>query len=257
MQIKGLWVPIVTPFFRGQLDEESLAALVREIESNVDGFVPCLSSGEGGKMTSELWERVVTIVVHSTSKPVAAGILNVSREKIGEFSEKAKMLGCVTVAIPLQGEDAQAQKSFCKEISDTSHLPIILYNTENVHIDTADALIDIAQYPNIVSLKDSSQNSEFFQEALRVKKEGKITLSILQGMENHLLDSAGCDGYLISLANVEPKLCKDLLNNPSKELNDVVMKKWDEFNLASETWYVGIKQALFARGKIKSAELIS
>lgn len=76
-------------------------------------------------------------------------------------------------------------------------------------------------------------------------------------MENQLLASVGCDGYLVALANVEPTLCKEMFSNPSKELNDEVMKKWDEFNLASETWYVGIKQALFARGKIKSAELIS
>ena len=257
LQIRGLWVPIITPFFQGQLDEESLIALIKDMDPNVDGFVPCLSSGEGGKMNDALWERVVTIVVRNTNKPVAAGILHSAMEKIVKLSEKAKALGCIAVAIPLQGESAEDQKNFCKEISDNSHLPIILYNTEKVHIDSADTLIEIAQNASIISLKDSSQNDNFFQEALRIKREGKATLSLLQGMENKLLSSAGCDGYLISLANVEPVLCKNLLNNPSEALNDEVMKRWDEFNLASETWYVGIKKALFSRGKIKSAELIS
>jgi 4-hydroxy-tetrahydrodipicolinate synthase len=256
VQIKGLWVPIITPFFQGQLDEESLVSLVKEIENQIDGFVPCLSSGEGGNMNADLWERVVKIVIENTNKPVAVGILNPLMRKIIELSEKAKSLGCVAVAIPLQGEDTEAQISFCKEISDKSQLPIILYNTEKIHIDTIDALSAIDQYPNIVSLKDSSQNQKFFSEAVRNRKEGKINLSILQGMENQLLESAGCDGYLISLANVEPGLCKSMLNNPIKEVNDEVMKKWVEFNLASETWFIGIKEALFARGKIKSAELI-
>ncbi len=257
LQLNGLWVPLITPFFRGRFDGESLARLVREVEPFVDGFVPCLSSGEGGKMTDDLWEEVVKVVLGSTKKPVAVGILSKSLEKIIDLSARAKALGCVALAVPLQGEDPEVQKSFCKELSDNSSLPVILYNTEKIHIDTADVLVAVAQNANIIALKDSSQNQEFFQEIIKFKQEGKISLSIFQGMENQLLGSNGCDGYLLSLANVEPKLCRDMFTSPTKELNDEVMKKWDELDLASATWYVGIKQVLFSRGVIKSAELIT
>jgi len=257
LQINGLWVPIVTPFFEGRLDEESLVALVKDIENQVDGFVPCLSSGEGNKMDDELWEKVVKIVIENTSKSVAVGILDASMAKIIDLSEKAKNLGCVAITIPLQDIDAEAQIRFCKEVSDKSYLPIILYNTEGVHIGSVDVLMEIDRNENIVSLKDSSGNQKFFNEAVQAKGEGKIELSILQGMENQLLESAGCDGYLIALANIEAKLCQDMYIDPSKELNNEVMRKWIEFNLGSATWYVGIKQSLFSRGKIKSAELIS
>lgn len=256
LQINGLWVPLITPFFQGQLDEESLVKLVKAIEPHIDGFVPCLSSGEGGKMTDALWESVVKIVIENTDKPVAVGILNPSMEKILELSEKAKILGCVAVVVPLQGDDIQSKKSFCKELSNKSYLPIILYNTEKVHIDSVEDLVDLTKGSSIISLKDSSQNKSFFKAMVQIKKEGRTRLSVLQGMENQLLESVGCDGFLLALANVEPELCKNMLSNPSKELNDEVMRQWDELDLASDTWYVGVKQALFSRNIIKSLELI-
>ncbi len=135
-------------------------------------------------------------------------------------------------------------------------MPVVLYNTEKIHINDIDALVEIAGYKNIVAIKDSSRNQNFFDEMLRLKREGKIDVSILQGMENQLLESAGCDGYLIALANLEPKLCQEMLHLSSKELNNQIMKKWDEFNLGSETWYVSVKEALASRGIIKSSELI-
>ncbi len=256
LQIKGLWVPLITPFYKRQFDKESLIKLIKETEPYVDGFVPCLSSGEGEKMSVELWEDVIQTVAENISKPIAAGILNVSHEKIKELSKKAHKLGCIAVVIPLQGHDSDAQRKFCREISDRSVLPIILYNTEKINIHTLDMLLDINRNQKIIAIKDSSQNQNFFDEMLKSKKEGRINISILQGMENKLLESRGCDGYLISLANVEPKLCREMFNNPSMELNNKIMNKWDTFNLASETWYIGIKDALASRGIITSAELI-
>ncbi len=255
-EIKGLWAPIVTPFFEGRFDKDSLAKLIRKIEPDVDGFVPCLSSGEGDKMSEEVWTEVIKAVKENTSKPVAAGILRSDMQEIIDFSRKAESLGCIAVAIPLQGGDAANQKDFCREISDRSMLPILLYNTEKIHIDDLSLLKEIDISSNIISLKDSSQNQEFFNKAADARKRGEIGMSILQGMENQLLESAGCDGFLVSLANLEPKLCRDILERPSEELKAQIMSKWDEFGLASETWYKGIKQALFSRGIIKSAEPI-
>ena len=254
LQIKGLWVPLITPFYRGEFDRASMINLMKEIEPFVDGLVPCLSSGEGEKMTNQLWEEILKTVAENTDKPVAVGILRNSIAEIAALSEKAKQYGCIAIAVTMQGENDDDRKRFSEEISLRSALLVILYNTEKVHISDTDTLVDISHNENIVALKDSSQNQEFFNEALQVKREGKLSLSILQGMENQLLESAGCDGYLISLANVEPKLCKDMFLKPSPELNDQIMEKWGGLNLASENWFVGIKESLASRGIIKSSE---
>jgi 4-hydroxy-tetrahydrodipicolinate synthase len=256
LQIKGVWAPLVTPFDQGKFDSISMINLIKEIEPLVDGFVPCLSSGEGSKMSDELWGEVLKTVVQNTQKPVVVGILRDSIAEIISLSKIAKSSGCVAIVAPLQGSSSEEQRSFCKEVSDKSALPVVIYNTEKKHIDSPDNLIAISKNENIISLKDSSQNQKFFDAIVQMKKNKIIDMSIFQGMENQLLESVGCDGYLISLANVEPQLCKEMFNNPSEGLNQEIMKKRDEFSLASEDWFVGIKKALAFRGVIKSAELI-
>jgi 4-hydroxy-tetrahydrodipicolinate synthase len=255
-EIKGLWVPLITPFNEGKLDVESLVKLVKSIESAVDGFVPCLSSGEGDQMTEEVWRNVLNVVLKNTEKPVVAGILNPSLEKIADLSVIAKSLGCVAVAIPLQRVNTKERKEFCKEISQSSALPIILYNTEKINFDDVEDIRELSQYKNIVAIKDSSQNQGFFKKLVEAKKQGEVGISILQGMENQLFESAGCDGYLISLANVDPELCKEMFEHPSEERNAKIMEYWEYLNLASESWYMGIKNALVSKNVIKSAELI-
>src|SRR6201986_3117637 len=51
-QLQGLWLPLVTPFRDGALDELSLRRLVRHYASGpVDGFILGATSGEGLLLT--------------------------------------------------------------------------------------------------------------------------------------------------------------------------------------------------------------
>ena len=243
--INGLWIPLLTPFFNGALDQDSLHTLIKKLEPYADGFVPCLATGEGEYMSNELWIEVIKFVSESTEKPIVAGILRQDVKEIKTLSEVAKAQGCVAVVIPIQ------------EVSADSALPAILYNTETKPIKDLTILIELSQNKNIIAIKDSSRDQKFFDEMVTAKKEGKINLTILQGMENQLLASAGCDGYLIALANIEPQLCNEMFEHPSKDLNDVIMQKWDEYGLDSERYYLNLKQILAKRGEFKSPEPIS
>jgi len=82
-----------------------------------------------------------------------------------------------------------------------------------------------------------------------------LKMSVLQGMENQLLQSKGCDGYLISLGNVEPQLCKTMFENPTEENNQKVLAKFWEYNLGGE-WFITLKALLYSRGIIRSAEQV-
>jgi 4-hydroxy-tetrahydrodipicolinate synthase len=256
LQIKGLWVPLLTPFYKGQLDKNSLLKLIKSVEPYVDGFVPCLTTGEGFKMDNEVWSEVIKFVKENTQKPVAVGILKESLEDITMFSRLAKTYGCVAVVVAVQGTTADEQTEFCHQLSDKSDLPVIIYNTEKVHIDKVETLEKVSKERNIIAIKDSSGNQDFFDGIVSAKNEGKIDIAVLQGMENQLLASKGCDGYLIALANAEPELCKMMFENPTPELNNQIMHKWDEYNLASDTWYKDLKQTMADNGVIASAELI-
>jgi 4-hydroxy-tetrahydrodipicolinate synthase len=256
-QIKGLWVPLVTPFYEGEIDKQSLVCLTKEIEPYVDGFVPCLSSGEGQKLSRLQWESVVEIVRNATAKPVAAGILRDSIDEIIAMIHAASDRGCATVVVAIQGKTREEQKAFCDQLSHGSALPVILYNTERAPVTDAETMIEIAKLENIIAIKDSSERDAFFASLLHLKKEAGVEISILQGMENKLLISQGCDGYLIALANVEPALSGEMFLHPTAALNATVMEKWREYDLASEEWYASMKRALAARGIIRSAALVS
>ena len=62
-QLQGLWLPLVTPFRDGALDEPSLRQLVRHYASGpVDGFILGATSGEGMALSTDELEGLVSVV---------------------------------------------------------------------------------------------------------------------------------------------------------------------------------------------------
>ena len=61
-RLQGLWLPLVTPFRDGELDEASLRRLVRHYAAGpVDGFILAATSGEGMSLRADELERLVTV----------------------------------------------------------------------------------------------------------------------------------------------------------------------------------------------------
>ena len=61
-QLQGLWLPLVTPFRDGKLDEASLRRLVRHYATGpVDGLILAATSGEGLTLGVAELERVVAL----------------------------------------------------------------------------------------------------------------------------------------------------------------------------------------------------
>jgi 4-hydroxy-tetrahydrodipicolinate synthase len=76
MELFGIYVPLITPFKDGKVDEPGLKILVEHfIAEGATGLVPCGTTGESATMSVEEHERVVEIVVAQTAKrvPVIAG----------------------------------------------------------------------------------------------------------------------------------------------------------------------------------------
>src|SRR5262245_33182610 len=61
-RLHGLWLPLITPFRHGELDEASLRRLVRHYAAGpVDGFILAATSGEGMSLRTDELERLVTV----------------------------------------------------------------------------------------------------------------------------------------------------------------------------------------------------
>ena len=61
--LRGLWLPLVTPFRGGSLDETSLRRLTRNyLAQAIDGFILAATSGEGMTLKPQELDRLVAIV---------------------------------------------------------------------------------------------------------------------------------------------------------------------------------------------------
>src|SRR5215468_10993573 len=82
-QLHGLWLPLVTPFRGGELDETSLRRLVRHYASlPVDGFILAATSGEGMSLSMGELERLVALTRTEISAgpryiPILLGLSNI------------------------------------------------------------------------------------------------------------------------------------------------------------------------------------
>jgi dihydrodipicolinate synthase/N-acetylneuraminate lyase len=169
----------------------------------------------------------------------------------------AKELGAtgITVAVP-SNNDSETYEYF-KMLTEQQDLPLIIYNTESKHIQSLETVQKLNQLNDkILAIKDSSDHRDLFAEICKLRVDGTLNLSILEGMENRLKTLPGCDGYLISLLNLEPELCRVMLEKNDDETNRTVYELFHKYNLGAD-WFVSIKAFLCARGVIASSEQVN
>ena len=71
----GLWIPLVTPFRRGEVDHHALAALTRSLSSaGIQGLVVCGSTGESASLDDEEQLECLRTVATHTPLPVVMGV---------------------------------------------------------------------------------------------------------------------------------------------------------------------------------------
>src|SRR6201991_3659448 len=86
--LQGLWLPLVTPFRNGELDETSLKRLVRHYaDGPIDGLILAATSGEGMSLAMSELERLVAIVRAEVSSsrryiPICLGLSGASTHKM-------------------------------------------------------------------------------------------------------------------------------------------------------------------------------
>jgi len=253
--ITGLFVPLVTPFYRGEFDEISMKKLVKFLNSSVDGFIPCLSSGEGKNLSVKEWENVINTVSASTKKPVFAGILRSDEKEIFTLIKKANSFPCTGIVIPTLYKADEKNLQYIKQAVDFSKKQIMLYNTEEYPLKSLETIKKLDSLSKIVAMKDSSMNVLSFKKLVALKNKNKLDMNVFQGMEHLLLQSAGCNGFVISLLNTEPKLCRTIFQKQDSLTNDKIIAKFWEQNLGGN-WYISLKAILHERGIIRSAEEI-
>ncbi|MDY0225267.1 dihydrodipicolinate synthase [Desulfomicrobium apsheronum] len=134
MQFKGAFTALVTPFSNGQLDEEAYRQLIEwQIQSGINGVVPCGTTGESATMSHDEHKRVIRICVDQVKGrvPVLAGAGSNNTAEAVELTRFAKEAGAdgALLITPYYNKPTQeGLYQHFKRIAEEVSMPFILYN---------------------------------------------------------------------------------------------------------------------------------
>ena len=212
-RLHGLWLPLVTPFRDGQLDEPSLRRLVEHYaDGPVDGLILAATSGEGMTLDMVELEKLVSLTRaamagHGRTLPICLGLSGASTSKMQDALDEtaAWPIDGYLIASPYYSRPSQrGLLQHFTTLADHASWPIVLYNIpyrSAVNL-TNETLLKLAQHPNIVGMKDCSADREQSIDLLRRRPPN---FCVLTGEDAQYFDALtdGADGAILLSAHLE------------------------------------------------------
>ena len=267
MKVKGLWVPVVTPFENEELDMVSYEKLVNHyINEGVHGLMPLGTTGETPTLSEKEYEEIVckTMEVINGRVPVIIGLGgNCTRSVIDKLkvAEKHKVQGILSVSPYYNRPDQRGIYEHFKKISESTDLDIVLYNIpyrtgRNMENET---ILRLSEEKNIVGVKDASGD---FNKTIELLLNKPDEFSVLSGEDNLFYSSLllGGDGGVTASAHLKTrdfiKVYDYIQNNDAKAALEI----WKEISpmiplLFKEPNPTPIKYMLKKMGLINSDEV--
>ncbi len=267
MKIKGVLVPIITPFVGGKVDFESYKKIIKYYSNKgVTGFAPLATTGETPTLSDYEYESILekTIEYNEDNLPIYVGFGGNNTEKMAKDIkklEKYKIQGVLSVCPYYNRPDQRGIYQHFKRISESTPLDIVLYNIpyrtgRNIENDTTRRL---AELKNIVGIKDAcgdfSQSSELL---LNRPKD----FSILTGEDAFFYSTLmlGGDGGILASAHLNTEKFIEIYKKVQDNDHIKALEIWKTVAsliplLFEEPNPAPIKYCLYKLGLIKSQEL--
>ena len=217
MDLSGIFPPICTPFLAdGEFSPHKLRANVEKWSgAGIAGFCATGSTGEAKLLIHDeklkLWQTLRDAAPDQTL--IAGASAESVRETILLINEAAAIgYGAALVLTPhyFKGQmlRPENQLTFFRATADGAKIPVIIYNfPQNTGIDLAvESVIQLAQHPNIIGIKESSGSVE---KVTRLVNETPAAFQVMSGSATTLYASfcAGIVGAILAFANPAPRAC--------------------------------------------------
>ena len=185
--LHGLWLPLVTPFRNGELDEASLRRLVRHYAGlPVNGLILAATTGESLTLEPEEIERLVSTVRDearaSRDLPILLGLSGSNTRALVDTLQRtaAWPIDGYLISCPYYSRPSQRGLQLHFEaLADRASHPVLIYNIPyrtGVNLGN-DATLRLADHPNIVGLKDCSAERGQSLDLLRRRPSGFAVLT--------------------------------------------------------------------------------
>ncbi|WP_282606041.1 4-hydroxy-tetrahydrodipicolinate synthase [Pelagibius sp. Alg239-R121] len=268
--LSGLWLPLITPFRDGALDAASVRRLVSHyLAEAVDGLILAATTGEAMTLDETEVEQLVSIsaeVIADSGKPLPLylGLSGSDTRKLAKtLAHTANWpIQGYLIACPYYSRPSQAglYQHFAA-LSEGTEKPILIYNIPyrtGVNLGN-ETLLQLAERPNIVGLKDCCADAAQSFELLRDRPSG---FSVLTG-EDALFYSAlsqGADGGILASGHVMTAAFADIRNRLLRGDQPGALSDWQQLSsvpklLFSEPSPSAVKHWLWRGGLIDSPEV--
>ncbi|MBN2518293.1 MAG: 4-hydroxy-tetrahydrodipicolinate synthase [Candidatus Altiarchaeota archaeon] len=212
LDFSGAYTALVTPFDEANsIDEKGLVKNIKfQLDRGIDGLVPVGTTGESPTLTPEEHELLIEITVkHAKGKArVIAGTGSNNTQEAVHYTKFAEEAGAdaALVITPYYNKPTQeGLYQHYKKLSEEVDIPIIIYNVPSRtgrNIDAA-TVLKLAEFDNIVGVKEASCNMDQIMEIIRKAPEGFTMLSGEDSWTYAML-CLGAHGVISVASNVAP-----------------------------------------------------
>lgn len=203
-QISGLWLPLITPFKDGAVDFASYERLIDHyIGMGVDGLFPLGTTGESPTLDEAEIDELVDRTVTRTARrvPVFVGVGgNATRKVAKELKrlERFDFAGIVSVCPYYNRPSQDGLLAHFRSLAAATDRAIVIYNIPYrtaVNLSN-DSLLELAEVPNIVGVKDSSGSVAQSLELLARKPKDFAVLTGEDALYFTMMANGGDGGIL-------------------------------------------------------------
>jgi 4-hydroxy-tetrahydrodipicolinate synthase len=266
MQLGGIWIPIITPFYNGEIDFASYKELVEYYISNgIAGLIPVGTTGESPTISDYELEQLTekTLEYSSNRIHVFIGVGgNYTNQVVNRLKliEKYPIEGILSLSPYFNNPNQVGIYEHYKRIAESTSKNILIYNIPyrtSVNIENK-TIYKLAEIKNIIGMKDSSGNL-------------KQTMELLLGPPSNFKVFAGDDvlfysmlelgavGAILASAHILPNKFVDIYTKVQSKDNDSALGIWKALypiipSLFKEPSPAPIKYCLERAGLIRSRE---
>ncbi|WP_315779268.1 MULTISPECIES: 4-hydroxy-tetrahydrodipicolinate synthase [unclassified Bradyrhizobium] len=235
-RLQGLWLPLITPFRDGALDEPSLRNLVRHYAAKpIDGLVLGATSGEGLALSWDERARLISVVrdeldATGRSLPICLGVGGVATAEVSASLDRTAEWPIDFYLISSPPYVRPSQRGLLAHftaLADRTTHPIVLYNIpyrSAVGLDN-ETLLRLAQHPAVAGLKDCCANRMQTRDLIARRPPG---FRILTGEDAQSFDAlqAGADGAILLSAHLETETFAAILQHVKAGRHDAAAACW-------------------------------
>lgn len=209
---RGVFPAATTEFRANQAVDipATLAHLDRMIEAGIHGLIMLGTVGENCSLEyAEKIEVLAASVEHVAGRvPVLTGVAECTTKLACRFAgdaKKAGVDGLMVLPAMVYKSDPRETVAHFRGVAGATDLPIMIYNNPvSYHVDiTPEMFADLADEPNFVAIKESSENVRRITDLVNVCGDRYI---LFCGVDDLVLESLllGATGWVSGLVNAFP-----------------------------------------------------